>query len=345
MKILITGGSGFLGINLVRYLLNRKACQLTVLDIVDFSYPEAKAINFINGDTRDKEVISKVMPGMDVVIHAAAALPLYTQKEIYSTEVNGTRNLLQEACKNKVDRFIHISSTAVYGVPDHHPIFEADKLQGVGEYGKAKILAEEICAEYRKNGMCIPILRPKSFIGPERLGVFALLFAWAKEGRNFPLLGKGSNRYQFLDVEDLCAAILLCIEKDKQIVNDTFNIGAKDFTTMKEDFQAVLDAAGFGRKIILFPAHLAVMILRLLEFLHLSPLYTWIYETIYKDSFVAIEKAEKTLSFKPQYSNKDALLRNYRWYVNNYKEAKIKTGVSHRLPWKQGVLNLIKVFF
>jgi nucleoside-diphosphate-sugar epimerase len=71
---------------------------------------------------------------------------------------------------------IHISSTAVYGIPDHHPLYETDKLNGVGEYGKAKIAAEKICEEYRMNGMVVPILRPKSFIGPERLGVFALFY-------------------------------------------------------------------------------------------------------------------------------------------------------------------------
>jgi nucleoside-diphosphate-sugar epimerase len=80
-----------------------------------------------------------------------------------------------------VDRVIHVSSTAVYGVPDHHPLFETDPLIGVGPYGEAKIAAEQLCVEFRQKGLCIPILRPKSFVGPERLGVFALLFDWAPD--------------------------------------------------------------------------------------------------------------------------------------------------------------------
>ena len=94
----------------------------------------------------------------------------------------------------------------------------------------------------------MPILRPKTFVGPERLGAFALLYDWAKDGRNFPVIGSGKNRYQLLDVEDLCAAIWLCMTKDRATVNDTFNIGAKQFATIREDFQAVLDAAGFGKQ-------------------------------------------------------------------------------------------------
>ena len=93
-----------------------------------------------------------------------------------STEVKGTQVLVKAAFEHKVDRFVHISSTAVYGVPDHHPIFEDDKKIGVGYYGEAKILAEDACLEYRAKGLCVPIIRPKSFIGPERLGVFAMLY-------------------------------------------------------------------------------------------------------------------------------------------------------------------------
>ena len=126
-------------------------------------------------------------------------------------------------------------------------MFETDELHGVGPYGEAKVQVEQICQEYRDKGMCVPIIRPKSFVGPERLGVFALFYDWAKDGKNFPVLGSGNNRYQLLDVEDLCDAIYLAATLDPDKVNDVFNIGAKEFTTLKEDYQAVLDYAGYGR--------------------------------------------------------------------------------------------------
>jgi nucleoside-diphosphate-sugar epimerase len=345
VKILITGGSGFLGINLIRYFLNRGINNIRVLDLADFDYPEKETIEFVQGDIRDEDAVRRVMEGVSMVIHAAAALPLYAKKDIYSTDVDGTRNLLEAACKDRVDRFIHISSTAVYGIPDHHPLYEDDKLIGVGHYENAKILAENACLEYREKGMCVPIIRPKSFIGPERLGVFALLYDWAKDGRDFPMIGSGNNRYQLLDVEDLCESIYLCVIKDKGIVNDIFNIGAKEFTTMKEDWQSVLDEAGYGKKIIPFPAWPAIWGLRILEFLRLSPLYKWVYETACKDSFVSIDKAEKKLGFAPKYSNKDALIRNFKWYLGSLDTFKGESGISHRVPWKQGILGLLKNFF
>ncbi|PJF39334.1 MAG: epimerase [Phototrophicales bacterium] len=341
---LITGGAGFLGINLVRYLLER-GHRITSLDLQPFTYPERDQITEITGDIRDRATVDLAMKDVDIVIHAAAALPLYKPEDIFSTDIDGTRNVIESAKQHQVERFIHISSTAVYGIPDHHPLVEDDPLDGVGPYGIAKVQAEGICVEYRKQGMCVPIIRPKSFIGPERLGVFALFYDWAKDGKGFPMIGSGNNRYQLLDVEDLCDAIYLTATLDCEVVNDTFNIGAKEFTTMKEDYQAVLDYAGYGKKVRGFPAEPMIWTLRLLEKFNLSPLYKWVYETASKDSFVSIEKAERVLGFTPKYSNKDALIRNYQWYIDHLDDFENQSGVSHRVPWKQGILSVAKLFF
>ena len=84
---------------------------------------------------------------------------------------------------------------------------------------------------------------------------------------------------------------------------------------MKEDYQAVLDRAGFGKKIVGLPAAPVIWTLRFLEALKLSPLYKWVYETAATESFVSIDKAERVLGYQPKYSNKDALVRNYEWYI------------------------------
>lgn len=342
---LITGGAGFLGINMTRYLLGR-GHQVVSLDIADFDYPEKSRITEIKGDIRDRAVVDSAMKGIDFVIHSAAALPLYKKADIYSTDLDGTRNVLQSAFDHDIQRVVHISSTAVYGVPDHHPLAEEDKLYGVGDYGICKVGAEEICMEFRRKGLCVPIFRPKSFIGPERLGIFGMLYDWARAGKGFPVLGSGNNKYQLLDVEDFCDAIYIATTIDAATANDTFNVGAKLYTTMKEDYQVVLDRAGFGKKITGIPAGAAIWALRILNKLKISPIYPWVYETAAKDSFVSIEKAEKILGWEPKYSNKDALLRNYEWYIANMDHfRKNVTGVSHRVPWKQGALNIVKLFF
>jgi nucleoside-diphosphate-sugar epimerase len=121
-------------------------------------------------------------------------------------------------------------------------------------------------------------------------------------------------------------------------------IGAKEFGTLRSDFQAVLDYAGHGRRIISLPEKPAIVILRILNRLGLSPLYPWIYETVGKESVVSIAKAEERLGFRPKYSNREALLRNYRWHLEHASQLK-RTGVTHRVRWREGLLRLAKVFF
>ncbi|MCA9243298.1 MAG: NAD-dependent epimerase/dehydratase family protein [Phycisphaerales bacterium] len=344
-RYLVTGGAGFLGINLVRYLLAR-GCEVASLDIAEFDYADcAENVDIFKGDIRDASAVARAASGCQIVVHCAAALPLYKEADIYSTDVDGTRTVLQVSLDHSVERVVHISSTAVYGIPDHHPLCEDDRLYGVGPYGQAKVMAERVCLDYRDKGLCLPIIRPKSSVGPERLGVFALLYDWASAGRSFPMIGNGSNRYQLLDVEDLCEAIWLCSTLPRERVNDTFNIGAKEFATMREDYQAVLNAAGFGRKVRALPASPVIWTLRLLELLRLSPLYKWVYETASKDSYVSIDRAERLLGFRPRFSNQEALVRNYRWYVEAEPRFRAADGVSHRVPWKQGALRIAKLFF
>ncbi|MGI8476809.1 MAG: NAD-dependent epimerase/dehydratase family protein [Thermomicrobiales bacterium] len=343
--VMVTGGAGFLGVNLVRFLRGR-GVGVTSLDLAPFDYADMRdQVTIVRGDIRDEAAVALATTGADAVVHCAAALPLYSPQDIFTTDVVGTRVVLETARVAGVERVVHISSTAVYGIPDHHPLLEGDRLDGVGPYGQAKIQAEMIALEQRAKGLVVPILRPKSFIGPERLGVFSLLYDWALDGRNFPMLGDGRNRYQLLDVEDLCAAIWQSLTLPAATVDDAFNIGAEDFGTMRSDYQAVLDAAGFGKRIVGLPAAPAILLLRGLERMGISPLYKWVYETASKDSFVSIAKAQSVLRWEPAHSNTDALLRNFAWYKTHRAEFATASGISHRVPWKQGALGVAKRFF
>ena len=345
MRTLVTGGAGFLGLNFVRRLCASGAPEVRSLDTAPWPGAEIPGLEAVTGDIRDPAAVRACMAGVHSVVHCAAALPLHPRSVIRSTEVAGTRVLLEEAARAGVQRFVFISSTAVYGIPDHVPVLETDPLQGVGPYGCAKIEAEKLCGEWRDRGMCVAVLRPKSFIGPERLGVFSLLYDWALDGRGFPVLGAGRNRYQLLDVDDLCDAILAALSRPRQVVSDVFNIGAGEFSSLRSDFQAVLDEAGFGRRVVCLPQRPSILALQLLERLHLSPLYRWVYETAAKESWVSIDKASRALGFSPRYSNREALLRNFRWYRENAAQVRARTGVSHRDSWNQGVLKVAKAFF
>ena len=340
-SVLVTGGAGCLGINLCRYLLAR-GYRVRSLDIAAFDYPERILLEAVRGDIRRVGIVREALQGVDMVVHAAAALPLSSKLEIYSTDIAGTQVVLQEAIAAGVARVVFISSTSVYGIPDHHPLREDGELRALGAYGRAKVEAEHCCFRARAKGLCVPILRPKSFVGPERLGVFELLYDFAFAGRNFPVLGSGNNRYQLLDVADVCQAIHLCMTGKEALVNDTFNVGAREFGTLRESFQAVLDRAGFGKRVISIPAAPAIALLRVLDKLRLSPIYPWIYATAARESQVSIDLIEAQLGFRARFSNSQALIRNYEWYLEHRAEFQGVTGTSHRTPWRRGALGLAK---
>ena len=345
MKILITGGGGFLGLHLASYL-NKKGNKLTLVDIQKFDNAEYPPnANLVVCDIRNDKELKKHIKGQDVIIHAAAALPLWKKEDIYSTNINGTRNVLDISKIYNIKRVISISSTAVYGVPEKHPIEEQDPRVGVGAYGESKIIAEDLCFKAIEKGQHVTIIRPKTFVGTGRLGVFEILFDWIHDGKRIPIIGKGDNRYQLLDVDDLVDACYLFCLKNKKEYDGAFNIGAEEFKTVKEDLEKLFRFAKSGSKVFPTPAFIVKKALFIFEKLGLSPLYQWVYDTADKDSFVSIEKIKKTLNWKPKYSNAEALIKSYRWYLENYNEIKLRTsGVTHTVGWKQGVLGLFKRF-
>jgi nucleoside-diphosphate-sugar epimerase len=345
-SVLVTGGTGFLGLHTCQQFAE-SGYDVTALDLKPFeSEDDTEGIDFVEGDVRDEELVRSAIEdhGIDHVVHTAAALPLWDDEKIRSVTIDGTRSVLWAAKDAGVERVCYISSTAVYGTHDRHPITEESPLDGVGPYGEAKIEAEKVCADFRRMGLTVPILRPKTFIGPQRLGVFQVLFDWVEDGANVPLVGWGSNQYQLMHVEDLVAATELMLTGPAEEVDDTFNVGATEFTTMKEDFQALLDHAGTGKRIVGTPALPAVLALRVLNELGLSPLYPWVYETAHEDSYVSVEKL-RGLGWEPEYSNQEALIDTYEWYLENYEPAADETGMDHRVAWDQGALIFVKKLF
>ena len=338
MQWSISGGAGFLGLHLARRLL-ADGHDVRTLDVVGLDDVELeRSVDELRGDIRDRDSVGKLVEGADVVVHAAAALPIQASRgSIRSVNVGGTENVLRAAHDAGVRRVVFISSTAVYGVPEKHPIEEDDPLVGVGSYGESKIDAEGLC---RVAAVETTIVRPKTFIGPERLGVFEILFDWIREGRRIYTLGKGDNRYQLLAVEDLVDAILRAGEEPKA-ARETFNVGATEFGTVRSDLQALIDHAGSSSRLRPVPVKPAELALRGLELLRVSPLAEWHYKTAHKDSFVDVTKAQRLLGWQPRLSNRDALIETYDWYLANRGRVG-KAGVTHRVPWNQQALGLLK---
>src|SRR2546427_5015724 len=302
----ISGGAGFLGLHLARRLL-ADGNDVRTLDVVPLDDPGLEgSVEELRGDVRDPAAAARLATGADVVVHAAAALPIQaTREKIRSVNVEGTGVTFAAALEAGVGRAILISSTAVYGVPKVHPLFEDSPLVGVGHYGESKIEAERVAEEAGRRGLGVVVLRPKTFVGPERLGVFEILFDWIREGRRIPILGDGSNRYQLLAVEDLVEATVAAASAD--VAGETFNVGATEFGTVRSDLEALIAHAASGSRLRPVPARPAELALRALELAHLSPLAEWHYRTAHRDSFVDVSKAQRELGFKPRLSNEQAL--------------------------------------
>jgi nucleoside-diphosphate-sugar epimerase len=341
MRWTITGGAGFLGLHLARRLL-AAGHEVRTLDLAPLDDAELeREVEQLRGDVRDPSAAARLVDGADVLVHAAAALPILASRDaIRSVNVEGTAVTLAAALEAGVGRTVLISSTAVYGIPKHHPIAEHAPLVGVGHYGASKIDAERVAREAGRRGLEVVVLRPKTFIGPERLGVFEILFDWIREGRRIPILGDGSNRYQLLAVEDLVEATLSAA--GAPVAGETFNVGATEFGTVRSDLERLIAHAASGSRLRPVPARPAELALRALELARLSPLAEWHYRTAHRDSFVDVSKARELLGFAPRLSNEQALCETYDWYLATRDSRTRSVGVTHRVPWDQRALGLLK---
>ncbi len=340
-KLLITGGTGFLGCHVARLAL-KQGYDVTLYDIAPLTAEDLKdKVTVVQADVRDQESITKALKGIDYVVHAAAALPIQRTKEkIFSTNIYGTEKVLLAAKKQKIKRLVYISSTAVYGVPKVWPETEEAPLDPIGYYGESKIAGENLCRAYEKEGLQCNIIRPKTFLGVERLGVFQIWFDAIYTGKPVVILGDGNNKYQLLWVGDIADAILKALTA--KVHGETFNIGAKNFGTWNEDLGATIKFAKSKSRILGLPVKPSQIILALFDKLNLSPIAEWHYRTLPVDSYVSTEKAEKLLGWKAQKSDKDLLIESYDWYAKHREEIKNRKGMTHRVGWNFGILDVIE---
>lgn len=338
--VLITGGAGFLGVHLSRFLL-KKGFNIISVDIADYTAEDIKSkVQIIKADIRNEGELNNIFKNVDYVVHTAAALPIaHDRKIIFDNNVLGTENVLTNALAAKVKRLVFISSTAVYGVPKNLPEKETSPLHPIGHYGESKIEGEKLCLEYFKKGLSINIIRPKTFLGPERLGVFTLWFEAVFQNKPVFILGSGNNLYQLLEVNDLCDEIYNALIS--KIDGEIFNAGADKFGTWRQDLGALIKHAKSKSKIIGFPTLPSQLILGILESFNLSPIVAWHYKTLPVDSYVDLNKAKKYLKFKPKKSNQDILIESYDWYKTHRNEFIGQKGETHRTIWNFKLLDIL----
>jgi dTDP-glucose 4,6-dehydratase len=314
MKLLVTGGAGFIGSNFVRMALTDKfpdfnVEQLTVLDLLTYAGDEEnlkpvasdKRYKFVKGDIRDLELAKKLMQGTDQVIHFAAESHVDRSieggSEFVSTNVMGTQVLLDAARSSNIKRFVHVSTDEVYGSisegswPEDHPLLPNSP------YSASKAGSDLLVRAYnRTHKLDTVITRCSNNYGqyqfPEK--VMPLFITNIIEGKKVPLYGNGLNVRDWLHVDDHCRGIALALTKGRS--GEVYNIGGGTELTNVELTHKILEAMGVGEEFIQPVEDRKGHDLR----------YS-----------VDISKINKELGYVPQVNFEEGLAQTINWYKNN----------------------------
>jgi nucleoside-diphosphate-sugar epimerase len=334
VRALVTGGTGFLG----GHLANALAAAGHEVRTLDVNPPEAPgAHEFVRADVRDAAALSRAAEGCEVVVDNAALVPVTraSDAEYRSVNVDGCRNTLDAA--EAVGAYVlHISSSAIYGVPVELPVGTETPLTPFEPYGRSKAEAERVVEARRAAGLTVASLRPRTLLGEGRLGLFDVIFARVRAGKRVPIFGRGDNRVQMCDVEDFCAAALAAIDRR---ANGDYNIGSAGFGTVREDLDALIERVGSTARLQPVPTAAIRAVLRPLDAAGRSPFNEWHWRSAPESFFFDISRAREELGWEPRRTNVDALENAYRHYVRRLGD----TGASaHRRPLRGVLARLLR---
>lgn len=349
-RVLVTGGAGFVGSHLVKYLLEIGNYDIVVFDRLKHHNPknyENKVVYFKGNIVSKKDVSQafKKYGPFTAVFHLASAMPNkeVSDSVLWETNINGTSNVISEAVKNKTKSFVFTSSNVAYGIPKELPVKEEGPLDALEVYGRSKAAAEKVLAKFKKD-INIQIIRCPVIAGVGRLGLQAILFEFIDENKNVYVLGEGSNKYQFAEITD----VVVALEKASRINGfEIYNIGADEVLTLRELYQGVIDFAKSKSKIVSLPKTPALILLSILDKLNISPLGVYQYTMIGRSLYLDTKKIKEKLHWKPKKTNQDTFIDNFIWYKKNKGNfTKIGSGdfsANRSLP-KMGILKLVKLF-
>ncbi|HAV42693.1 TPA: dTDP-glucose 4,6-dehydratase [bacterium] len=313
-RVLVTGGAGFIGSHFTKYLLKKYpdykvtvfdaltyAGNLDNFDEVVWSNPQ---FNFRRGNICDRDEILDLMEESDVVVHFAAEThvdrSIDNSDPFIATDVKGTQVMLEVARSVNLERFIHISTSEVYGSAEKVPMTENHALKPMSPYAACKAAADRlIYAYFATYELPMITLRPFNNYGPNQYPekLIPLFITNAIEDKPLPVYGAGKNTRDWLYVEDCCEAIDAAFHKDiKQVKGEVINIGTGVDTNVLTITKAILKELGKNKGLIKFitdrPGHV-------------------------QRHITSTTKAERLLGFKAKTKFKDGLKATIKWYVDN----------------------------
>jgi len=258
-RILVTGGAGFIGSHLMDELI-KEGFEVTVFDdlstgrIENISHHlEKRKIRFIEGDVRHRKDVEEALDGVEAVFHLAAitSVPYSIRhpKITYEVNVDGTRNLLEACLRSNVEKFIYLSTCAVYGEPEYLPVDEKHPTNPISPYAESKLKAEQTCMEFQEAyGLKTVVLRPFNIYGSRQRndwygGVIANFIERLREGKPPLIYGDGKQTRDFIYIDDAVRAFMMALNND-DAVGRTFNIATGIPTSINRLGQLLIELFG-----------------------------------------------------------------------------------------------------
>lgn len=342
-SLLVTGASGFFGGVLKRRLL-REGHAVVNLDL-ERDPDTHGALTSVQGDIRDAALVRSLFAkhGFDAVFHCAAQLAHGARIDedlLWTSNVDGTRVLAEQASAAGVRPFVFISSNCLWASDLGHPVDEFNDLPAPIElYGRSKLAGEDLLREFTAD-LDVVTLRCPTIMDAGRLGLLAILYEFIDDGKTVWVVGDGGNRYQFIYADDLAEACILGAQYGGSAL---FHIGSDDVRSMREVYESVIRAAGSRSRVRALPKGPTVAAMQLAHRLKISPLGPYHYRMIASNFVFATDRIKRELGWQPTLTNEDMLLRAYRFYAENRREIHARTEVSaHSKPASMGIIRLLK---
>ena len=255
MKILVTGGAGFIGSHIAEYLVQR-GDDVTILDNLNTGKKENLAkindkINFVNGDIRDYKLLEKLVNDTNDVFHEAALASVqqsFSMKdEYFDVNVSGTENILKLG-KEYGFKIVYASSSSVYGNPKKIPIKEGDDRKPINPYAQTKLEGEYLAKKYSEIGVSVIGLRYFNVFGSrqsiEYAGVIKLFLEKIKQKMPPKINGDGLQTRDFVHIDDIVKANILAMDSD--IKHEFFNVGTGNSISILDLANVVINASGLS---------------------------------------------------------------------------------------------------
>lgn len=331
MKLLITGGAGFIGSNFIRYILKKYADYKVVnLDLLTYAgnlenlreVENNPNYQFIKGDIADKELVNSLVKDCDVIVNFAAEShvdrSIFDSSNFIYTNIIGTHTLLEAAKNNNKKRFHHISTDEVFGSlkPNEAPFNEKTPYHPRNPYASSKAASDHLVnAYFHTYHLPVTISNCSNNYGPYQFPekLIPLFITNLLENKKIPLYGDGMNIRDWLFVEDHCLAIDLILHKGK--IGETYCIGGGCEKNNKEVTYKILELMGKSENLIEF-----------------------VRDRLGHDKRYAIDfsKIKKELNWEPRVSFEEGLQKTIKWYEHNKTWWKnIKSGEYQKYYEKQ----------